>query len=1843
MGIMVFAVIQLLCSGAVHALVLEIDSGTAEEGIVLAIPVTLSASGGDAPAAVLFDVQFDTNLLHLDSVELGDVALNAGKSLEFNSTASGITLLVGGVNENAIADGVLLTLNLISGTAAKSLVALPLTGANGSAADPTGEAIPVSFDNGQIEADIAFVPIGGYLLLSVLLGLFLVLGMRYTRNRGRLVLLFLLVCALSFNALAVFIAGDFNSSGAVDTTDLNLLVARALGQSNDDNTDIDYSGTTDAVDYQLVVRILLGYDIDADDDGLADVAEINLGTLPNNPDSDDDGLNDGDEVVIHNTNPRVEDSDNDGLTDGDEVNVHGTIPTNPDTDGDDLDDGEEVNTYGTEPNEEDTDGDGVNDGAEVALGEDPNVFTAYIRINEFVSANDSGLQDEDGAYSDWIELYNPSDVPVSLEGWRLSDDSNDDQQWTFPAVTIPAESYLVVFASGQDRVPTDGSNLHTNFSLGSDGEFLALYNSTPDTPPIGQFSPDFPTQVTDHSYAFVADEYRYFETPTPGGPNVGGVIYDGLITDTNFSVDRGFYDTAFDVIISADVPGVSIRYTTDGTEPTPTSGTIYSGPVSVSGTTTLRAIAYRDGWLPSNVDTQTYLFLDDVLTQSPNGESPGAGWPSGDVNGQYINYGMDPDIINDPRYDDQMLAALTDIPSISLVTDIDYLFDPATGIYVNARDGQGRDWERPTSVELINPDGSKGFQVNAGLRIRGGWSRNDFNPKHAFRLFFRDEYGVPKLKYPLFGDEGADEFDNIDLRTSQNYSWSSSGDERNTMNRDVFSRDAHRDMGEPYTRSRYYHLYVNGQYWGLFQSEERGEASFGETYFGGIKEDYDVVKAENFIYETVPTDGNLDDWQALWDIAVNGFSSDNDYYFVQGLDPDGTPNPAFEVMVDVDNLITYMLITYYGGNLDAPISNFLGNNAVNNFSGIRDRNGNMGWQFMQHDAEHTLLNIWENRTGPYPAGDAFLHFNPQWLHQQMINHPRYRMHFMDRVYREFYNEGALTPAANVARFMSRADEINLAIIAESARWGDASSGSPLNKDDHWTPALNNIVNNYFPGRSQIVVDQFKAQAWYPNTEPPVYNQRGGQVAVGFNVTMTAPSGSIYYTLDGSDPAEPSTIIQGADEILLLESAAKEVLIPGSSADLSSASGLFDVTVYAATNPVESIADVVDVMTHPDDQISILRVTDDVINYLNTGDVGNFGSDDPFPGTTIGVDADRIVVYATASVDIPAAGAWTFGVNSDDGFILRMGNGGESFETSYDGPRGAADTLERFYFSEAGVYQLELGFFENGGGSSLELFAAQGEFWDFASGGFQLVGDTANGGLGLVRSWIHPDFDTTGWTAGNGGVGYDATSTDYDAYISTDVIAMSGVNTSCLIRIPFTLASGDLDDVNQLTLSMRYDDGFVAFLNGVPVAQANAPQIMDWDSEATAGHNDVDAVNFVDFDLTDFAYTLRTGDNLLAIHALNAGVGSSDMLASVELTASSTQIIPGAIGATAQLYSGAVPLSESAVVRARALDGGEWSAVNEVTFAVGPVADNLRITEIMYRPQDAPDGNPDAEFVELMNIGPEAINLGLVEFTNGIDFSFPSMSLAAGEYVVVIKDQVAFEAVYGAGLNVAGVYGGSLNNGGERVVLADASGAEILNFKYNDNWYDLTDGMGFSLTLIDATNPDLSTWENKSAWRPSSLALGTPGAADGGEVPAAGAIVINEILAHSHAAAPDWIEIHNTTASLINIGGWFLSDSSSNRMKYEIPPGTSIAAGAYMVFYEDIDFGDGVNPDTPFALSENGETVYLSSGLGGVLTGYSDEESFGASAEYRYVELRCHGDQYPRRCQCRSPGGPHCYQ
>lgn len=652
-----------------------------------------------------------------------------------------------------------------------------------------------------------------------------------------------------------------------------------------------------------------------------------------------------------------------------------------------------------------------------------------------------------------------------------------------------------------------------------------------------------------------AAESAFFNKPTPGAINTAPDSL-GKVADTVFSPRRGFYPDAtvtavpFPVTITTSTPGATIRYTTDGSTPGESNGTVYTGPISITQTTALRAAAFKAGWEATNVDTHSYLIPNDIITQSTSGLAPGPGWaaPGNAVNGQSIDYGMDPDIVNSGNAAiggaAQVKAALMAIPSLSIVTDNPNLWNASTGIYMNPY-GRGLIWERPCSMELMN-DPAGGFQANCGIRIRGGFSRSGDNPKHSFHVYFRGDYGPGTLNYPLYGDAGSDTYNQFDLRTSQNYSWSFGGDASNSFLREEFCRQTHVDMGKPDSHVKYVHVYLNGQYWGLYEFDERPEADHATNYIGGLKENWDVVKCEQDSgYTTGVTDGFEDAWQLLARKA-NPLTSPGvytrrsltltDYYDMQGLAADGlTPNGS-PVLLDVDALIDYMLLTFWTGNLDGATSAFLGNTTANNWFGARDRTANRGFIYYAHDFEHSLFNTAEDRTGPFNrtfTTDAEYiskcndYYNPMFLHSDLLDVPAYKARFGERAQRHLFNGGALSLAASTARINKMAAFVDAAIIAESARWGDAKTATPLNRT-HWLAQRDTILNNYLPNRTAQVISQLRADGLFPALDGVNLLPAGGFTTSTTPLNMSGPSGTTwYYTTNGSDPQLPNGTLNPA--------------------------------------------------------------------------------------------------------------------------------------------------------------------------------------------------------------------------------------------------------------------------------------------------------------------------------------------------------------------------------------------------------------------------------------------------------------------------------------------------------------------------------------------------------------------------------------------------------------------------------------------------------------------------------------------------------------------------------------------
>lgn len=777
----------------------------------------------------------------------------------------------------------------------------------------------------------------------------------------------------------------------------------------------------------------------------------------------------------------------------------------------------------------------------VAQGQVATIAAEYTRpskvlvINEFMAVN-SNVSDlrpvpavnlytqinGQWVYEDWIEIRNLSDQAVSLEGWYLTDNPSRLTKWRFPAgVSVPPWGYLVVYASNKDETKypypfvDDWGNLHTNFELSMDGEFLALVR------PDGQWIEDqfetYPPQRGLVSYGVGSDgRIGYLTSPTRGAANSG--IYEGVVGDTQFSVKRGFFEAPFTVQIYCSTPDAVIRYTTDTTEPTETNGQLYQPdhPISISRTTCLRAAAFKTGWLASNVDTQTYLFVEDVLTQATD-PSTGAQvvpsgypliWPGGTQTGSVTgDYQVDPDIASPSGPFGSLYAAtlkddLKSIPSISLVVPIAELFGSGTGIYINESQDST---ERAGSVEFLDPLGLESFHTNCGVRMQGGVSGGGTTLKRwksyklSFRLTFRGIWGG-QLDYPLFGSHAAKKFDTVILDSRPQNSWvhaDATQRLRGEYVRDQMASNTQLAMGGYACHGRPVHLYLNGLYWGLYWLHERPDDSFAASYLGGNKDDYDVIKHD---YTNVIS-GSNEDYIALFALSPTS----PDYL---------TAFENLEQKLDVPHFIDYLLANFYLGNGDWDHKNWYA---------TRHRFDPAGrWRWHMWDGEHVMDD------GTFTLEDVTTKNNamaPTGLHQKWIVNPEYRMLFADRVHRHFFHNGALTPDRFAALFTELTSWIDRAIVGESARWGDnRRPATPYTRNVEWLNECNRLLTTFIPTRRDVVLAQFmgKTTPWYPNIAAPEFFvndvlQFGGQVDSGAVLTMSAGDNTIWYTLDGSDP------------------------------------------------------------------------------------------------------------------------------------------------------------------------------------------------------------------------------------------------------------------------------------------------------------------------------------------------------------------------------------------------------------------------------------------------------------------------------------------------------------------------------------------------------------------------------------------------------------------------------------------------------------------------------------------------------------------------------------------------------
>lgn len=832
---------------------------------------------------------------------------------------------------------------------------------------------------------------------------------------------------------------------------------------------------------------------------------------------------------------------------------------------------------------------------------------------------------------------------------------------------------------------------------------------------------------------------RYFEKPTPSAPN-GEISYAGLAAPVSIDVERGFYEQAFDVTLTSTTPGAALVYTTDGSAPSKDNGTVIAPASASEGatkvlrirkTTTLRAAAVKDDVLTSRITTKTYIFIADVITQD-YAATLAAGFPAAWLRVE-PDYGLDPDIIgpNDlynGQFARQIIDSLKAAPSISLVMDQDDLLGP-NGIYPNST-RSGDEWERATSFEFIETGGATSIQADAGVQMAGDNVRNLSNSKkQSFRLNFRDEFGPTKLRFPVFGAEQPDattEFDTLILRGGYNDAWVHTPDTTQYI-RDQWAHDILREMGHVQSHGRWVHVYLNGFYWGVYNMVERPNASFSASYSESEKEEWDTLNTGAI------RDGNRDAWNQLQTISRTAGDADpvvsnTAYQRLLGNHPDGTRNPAYEVLLNVDNYIDYLIVNFYGGNTDWPGRNY--------YAGRRRGPESTGFEFYAWDTEK-ILNHGEG--SDLNTNQTNVTDGAALMYRYLRSNPEFRLRFADRVQKHFSPGGALyvdpanpqwDPAAPeknapAADYVRLANKIELLMVAESARWGDTiTTGTrPTHRiftPNEWRKTRDNNLANYFPRRTDIVMKQLVAGKLASSVAVPVFSQNGGPIEPGFPLTIQGAD-EIYYTLDGTDPRRGSHEPGGEGVAATATRYSGPIALSRGTVVKARAlvngvwSAVNEATFTVASPPIR----ITELMYHPRDpeaggldaeEFEFLEVTN--ISTTQSVPLGGMaftrGIDFAFPaGLTLAPGQRTVVVRNSAAFiqrygqSIPIAGQ--YGNTPDD---VRLSNSGETL-TLVD---SLGQVIQEFEYSDDWLPQTD------GDGYSLAIIDPQGDLatWNVAS-------------------------------------------------------------------------------------------------------------------------------------------------------------------------------------------------------------------------------------------------------------------------------------------------------------------------------------------------------------------------------------------------------------------------------------------------------------------------------------------------------------------------------------------------
>jgi hypothetical protein len=575
-----------------------------------------------------------------------------------------------------------------------------------------------------------------------------------------------------------------------------------------------------------------------------------------------------------------------------------------------------------------------------------------------MSSNTTTLQDADGDYSDWIEFFNSGDESINLEDYMISDDTLVPEKWIFPSITLMPDSFLIIFASDKDRYDT--TELHTNFKISSEGEYLLLSN--PDTIEIDRLNPvELASDMSFGCYPDGTEVLMVLGNPTPGTANVSGASI------LNFSAQAGYYTSSLKLGLSSTNPNDAIFFTTDGSIPNQNS-TLYTDSIPldftdslpnhfanipttpdpmhdhfrkwtppagpVPKTNVIRAVAYRDRVQQSAIYTNTY-FVD------PNMEE---------------------------KYPYHIISITTD--SINLFGFNKGIYVP--GVYFDSTDTdwtgnyyqKGDEWERPIHFEYFDEDGNRVVNQDAGMRIHGKITRHA--AQKSLRIYARSEYGKSYFNYPFMLNTDQDEFKRLILRTTF-------ADGSQTIIKDLMITDQVLEYDLDLTHYRPVAVFIDGEYWGTHSIRERIDKYYVSLLYGVNPDSLDLLENNMTVIE-----GSNDDYQDMIDyIDANDLAEDVHYNYIK-------------TRMDVDNYVDYLIVQLYFGNIDWPGSNT---------KYWREQKEGAKWRWILFDLDNTCFDYTFNSLDYATFEGDTSWQNPTWatfLFRNLLKNEDFETQFLNR-------------------------------------------------------------------------------------------------------------------------------------------------------------------------------------------------------------------------------------------------------------------------------------------------------------------------------------------------------------------------------------------------------------------------------------------------------------------------------------------------------------------------------------------------------------------------------------------------------------------------------------------------------------------------------------------------------------------------------------------------------------------------------------------------------------------------------------------------------------------------------